>query len=664
MRIVHNLIHHSFAYCSAIPKVSSPSLSYPSTPVLVSVRLSLPSMSYAVKGVQTNLASNGAVPLRLEIRQLQKNADQFNLYILALDQLQRGPAQTDQLSWYQLSGIHGRPYIPWDSVQGHTGDESSGYCTHSSILFPTWHRPYLAALEQVLHNTMLQIVSQFTGAQQTRYATAASIFRIPYWDWAVDSSDGMQYPEILSQKTVTVIKPSGQSVIQNPLYSYEFHPLDPKDLPDAPFSQWKQTLRYPSSQTSSATSQDAKLATIMDNQGPPLKDRLYNLFTDYPEYTYFSNKSWYPDSTGNYDSLESVHDQIHGLVGGHMAVVDYSAFDPVFYLHHCNVDRLFAIWQALNPDSYVEPTKSAFSTFTTSPGDTEDTNSPLPPFHSDLNGTFWTSTTARATTTFGYTYTELQAWNYNNATDYHSAVRTAVNTLYGSPSFISKVKSSALGQWFEKEFDGASDHKSVTVAKTVEIEKQPASSAPGTGQSIGPPVNTQSQNTSPDEAASARSLDGVTDASVSAKSMRHPRAAHSFLDKLQQKVSSTKSSSKESPAPATSREWVANIRVPKYALDGSFFVHIFDGDFNADPTTWTMENNIVGSHVIFTNTPNRTRCARCIQDAERNLQVTGTIPLTRSLKNDIATGRLASLEPADVEPYLKRNLHWRVSKVC
>jgi hypothetical protein len=45
-------------------------------------------------------------------------------------------------------GIHGRPYTAWDSVTGPGGyTQATGYCTHNSILFPTWHRPYLALFE-------------------------------------------------------------------------------------------------------------------------------------------------------------------------------------------------------------------------------------------------------------------------------------------------------------------------------------------------------------------------------------------------------------------------------------------------------------------------------------------------------------------------------------
>jgi tyrosinase len=44
-------------------------------------------------------------------------------------------------------GIHGRPYIPWDGVQAVPGGSGTGYCTHSSVLFLTWHRPFLALFE-------------------------------------------------------------------------------------------------------------------------------------------------------------------------------------------------------------------------------------------------------------------------------------------------------------------------------------------------------------------------------------------------------------------------------------------------------------------------------------------------------------------------------------
>lgn len=194
--------------------------------------------TFGVTGVQSGRSGDGSVPLRLEIRQLQQNADQWNLYLLALDRLQN-VNQTEQLSWYQISGIHGRPYVAWDNVEASPGDENSGYCTHSSILFPTWHRPYLALYEQVLYSLMQQIVGEFpAGSDRDRYSTAASTFRIPYWDWAAAPPSGQSVlpASVGGSATVQVTAPTGTTTIKNPLFSYSFHPLDPNQLPDSPVS--------------------------------------------------------------------------------------------------------------------------------------------------------------------------------------------------------------------------------------------------------------------------------------------------------------------------------------------------------------------------------------------------------------------------------------------
>ena len=60
--------------------------------------------------------------------------------------------QDELLSFFQIGGIHGYPYIPWDESTAskkvaEDEDRWGGYCTHGSTLFPTWHRPYIAAYE-------------------------------------------------------------------------------------------------------------------------------------------------------------------------------------------------------------------------------------------------------------------------------------------------------------------------------------------------------------------------------------------------------------------------------------------------------------------------------------------------------------------------------------
>ncbi len=42
--------------------------------------------------------------------------------------------------------------------------------------------------------------------------------------------------------------------------------------------------------------------------------------------------------------LSQVHNTVGGN-GGHMTYPEVAAFDPIFFLHHANVDRLLALWQ-------------------------------------------------------------------------------------------------------------------------------------------------------------------------------------------------------------------------------------------------------------------------------------------------------------------------------
>lgn len=120
-----------------------------------------------------------------------------------------------------------------------------------------------------------------------------------------------------------------------------------------------------------------------------------------------------------------------------MAVVPYSAFDPIFWLHHTNVDRLFAIWQAIYPSSFVTSQISFYGTYTNTPGKSEDINTPLTPFHSDDAGALHTSVTARSTRSFGYTYPEIVDWGVN-ATQLTANVKARLNALYNPSSSVER----------------------------------------------------------------------------------------------------------------------------------------------------------------------------------------------------------------------------------
>jgi tyrosinase len=45
------------------------------------------------------------------------------------------------------------------------------------------------------------------------------------------------------------------------------------------------------------------------------------------------------------DRLENLHDDVHAWVGGDMNDPTSAAFDPLFFAHHCMIDRVWYLWQ-------------------------------------------------------------------------------------------------------------------------------------------------------------------------------------------------------------------------------------------------------------------------------------------------------------------------------
>ncbi|KAF2435742.1 Di-copper centre-containing protein [Tothia fuscella] len=356
----------------------------------------------------------------------------WDLYLLSLQAFQQ-KNQTEMFSWFQFSGIHGYPEVNWDGVESVANHQVVGYAPHSAILFGPWHRLYLAAYEQIISQLAQDIAAQYPANQLAKYQAAATTLRIPYWDWANSAA----LPACLSTPTITVNSPRGRTSFDNPLASYLFHPVpnDGSFPPGWDVSSLPKTSRLPDGNGNSRTSE---LNRVLAANQAGLRDNLYYLIARQTRYGPFSNNGFPIDQrNGQMDSIENIHNTIHGLVGGHMNYVVISAYDPLFFLHHTNIDRIFSIWSAINPKSYVVPQKNSGGTYAQAPGSVEDIHTPLKPFHSDANGSFHTSTTARDTMTFGYSYPEVVDWNVT-PNQLASNVRSIVNTLYAPAGSLAK----------------------------------------------------------------------------------------------------------------------------------------------------------------------------------------------------------------------------------
>jgi hypothetical protein len=61
------------------------------------------------------------------------------------------------------------------------------------------------------------------------------------------------------------------------------------------------------------------------------------------------------DTVSLYVPLETPHNQLHDVIGGQggvMSDVSIAAFDPVFWLHHCNMDRHYYTWMYNNTEGF------------------------------------------------------------------------------------------------------------------------------------------------------------------------------------------------------------------------------------------------------------------------------------------------------------------------
>jgi tyrosinase len=200
---------------------------------------------------------------------------------------------------------------------------------------------------------------QGTEAGQT-LSNAATTWRFPYWDWALNPS----IPDEIANPSVNILMPNGEmSAVQNPLHHYEFQTsVGILFSGYRYFSQWPTTLRQPDSLASNASSQPAVVNQQIQSD-IDWKAKVLDLFpTTLPQpdpWGQISNQTWNTvhHHQGHLTSIEEIHGRIHVDVGGsgHMGVVPFSAFDPIFWLHHCMIDRLTALWQAVFPGVYVSP---------------------------------------------------------------------------------------------------------------------------------------------------------------------------------------------------------------------------------------------------------------------------------------------------------------------
>jgi tyrosinase len=120
-------------------------------------------------------------------------------------------------------------------------------------------------------------------------------------------------------------KLSGNDEFMLPYWDWTTHPT----LPPA-FTQSGDVLNHP---------RDLDPSTPIPDEfvGSAVMNNIYNI-------TDFQTFGSLPAGEGQLESVP--HDHVHESVGGDMGSVPTAARDPIFWLHHCNIDRVWWNWAA------------------------------------------------------------------------------------------------------------------------------------------------------------------------------------------------------------------------------------------------------------------------------------------------------------------------------
>jgi tyrosinase len=191
-------------------------------------------------------------------------------------------------------------------------------CTHASPYFPTWHRWYLYYFERIC-----------------RQMCGDPTFVLPYWNYGSDIGTSLQLP---AQFQTASQDPS------NPNHLY----FDDRGLG---FSDPQGT-----SAQNVSMNNNGYMPYSQTQYGPALGAS--NMFPSDDASTLQQQDVFNPTSSvyramGFTGRLECVpHDMVHNNVGGWMGNVPSAAGDPIFFAHHCQIDRLYASWAARQGIAY------------------------------------------------------------------------------------------------------------------------------------------------------------------------------------------------------------------------------------------------------------------------------------------------------------------------
>ncbi|HVV71306.1 MAG TPA: tyrosinase family protein, partial [Verrucomicrobiae bacterium] len=261
-------------------------------------------------------------------------------------------ALNDTASWWIFAAIHGEYVTPandagqfpgWAYIPGvpkvpttplpspNAVETYWDQCQHQSWFFPPWHRGYLLALEAQLREDIVQQGGPSTWA-------------LPYWDY-FGSGDEFEIPPAFTLQDM----PDGSP---NPLFVTARYGPNANEIVFVPTEAGLKKYPVPPPNYQGTVTQ-----TCLSNTAYTGSDRNTPLPGFGGPLTGFWHGGNYP--SGNLE--QNPHNLTHVYVGGSVSDTVYglmadpglAALDPIFYLHHANIDRMWAVWNSNS--SHVNP---------------------------------------------------------------------------------------------------------------------------------------------------------------------------------------------------------------------------------------------------------------------------------------------------------------------
>lgn len=273
-------------------------------------------------GVRRNIVTNASV------------RDAFVQGVLALKAEQTGPTTTQfgipgparKLSTYDL-------FVVWHHLammRMTPVNQNSRNAAHSGPVFLPWHRLMLLLFEAQIQRVL-----------------GDDTFALPYWDWAVDGN-----LPAAQQRTAPLWTPAG---IGGSVLASSDSPGEP--VPNGPFTD-PHFVRIASNGWAQLLQTDRALLRNVGGGGIstlPTTAQVTSLLGQ----NAYDQAPWSRSSGKLRNRLEGwsppggrMHNRVHVFIGGDMGPAS-SPNDPVFFLNHCNVDRIWEAWMRDHGRVYV-----------------------------------------------------------------------------------------------------------------------------------------------------------------------------------------------------------------------------------------------------------------------------------------------------------------------